>query len=73
MDESLSTIEAVTAVVRAEDSDTGLGVRLECSPSADVRADIYHKIKQTDWVLLEFHQQSQSLETVFRELTLEGD
>jgi ABC-2 type transport system ATP-binding protein len=73
VDETLSTIEAVTAVVRDENSDTGLGVRLECSPSADVRADIYHKIKQTDWILLEFHQQSQSLETVFHELTLEGD
>ena len=70
---ALSAIDGVTAVVRDEDSDVGLGVRLDCRPSTEIRADIYQKIKQTDWILLDFHQQAQSLETVFRELTTEGD
>ena len=70
---ALSTINGITAVRRSEDTDAGLCVRLDCRPSGDVRADIYHKIKQTDWILLDFHQQAQSLETVFRELTMESD
>jgi hypothetical protein len=35
--------------------------------------EIYQKIKQTDWVVLEFHQKTQTLETIFRELTMESE
>jgi len=69
----LSAIEGVTAVKCDETNGPELNIRLDCRPSVDVRAEIYRKIKQTDWILLDFHQQSQSLETVFRELTREAD
>jgi ABC-2 type transport system ATP-binding protein len=38
----------------------------------DVREDIYRKIKETDWVLVELHQETQTLEHIFRDLTREN-
>ena len=56
---------------KAED-ESALNVRLKCKSSSDLRGDIYRKIKQTDWTLLEFHQETQSLEDIFRQLTKEN-
>jgi predicted DNA-binding protein YlxM (UPF0122 family) len=47
-------------------------VRLGCRSSIDPRAAIYENIKQTEWVLLDFHQKTQTLETIFREFTRES-
>jgi hypothetical protein len=33
---------------------------------------VYRKIKHTDWTLLEFHQETKTLENIFRELTREN-
>jgi ABC-2 type transport system ATP-binding protein len=68
----LSTINGVTGVTRVEEADNQLDVRLGCRSSVDPRAAIYENIKQTDWVLLNFHQKAQTLETIFRELTRES-
>jgi hypothetical protein len=38
----------------------------------DLRPEIYNTIKQTDWILLDFHQETQTLESIFRELTIES-
>ena len=73
LDTALSPIDGVTRVQRIEESDNQLDVRIDCLSSVDPRADIYQIIKQTDWVVLEFHQESQTLETIFRELTLETE
>jgi ABC-2 type transport system ATP-binding protein len=55
-----------------DQGDGPLRLRLDCEPSADPRAEIYRRIRQTNWVLLDFHQETQSLEAVFRELTKES-
>jgi ABC-2 type transport system ATP-binding protein len=68
----LSAIDGITAVNRVEETASQLDVRLGCRSSIDPRAAIYEKIKQTDWVLLDFHQKTQTLETIFRELTRES-
>jgi ABC-2 type transport system ATP-binding protein len=47
-------------------------VKLSCRSSDDLRAALYEKIKQTDWILLEFFQERQSLENIFQKLTLES-
>jgi len=73
VDAALSPIEGITAVQRAAELDNELDVRIDCRSTADPRAEIYEKIKQTDWVVLDFHQESQTLETIFRELTLESE
>jgi ABC-2 type transport system ATP-binding protein len=68
----LSAIDGVTGVTQVEKADGQLDVRLGCRSSVDPRAAIYENIKQTDWVLLDFHQKAQTLETIFRELTRES-
>ena len=52
--------------------ESAIHVKLHCKTSSDLREDIYRKIKQTDWILLEFHHQVQSLENIFRALTKEN-
>ena len=73
VDTLLSPIEGITGIQRINESPNELEVRIDCRSSVDPRAEIYQKIKQTDWVLLDFHQESQTLETIFRELTLESE
>ena len=55
-------------------SETGdaLSVRLSYASTVDLRPEVYRKIKDTDWILLDFHQETQSLENIFRELTKEN-
>jgi len=73
VDSAISPVEGITRVQRLEESDRQLDVRIDCRATADPRAEIYRLIKQTDWIMLDFHQESQTLETIFRELTLEGE
>jgi ABC-2 type transport system ATP-binding protein len=68
----MSTIAGIKGVTRVEETDGQLDVQLHCDASVDPRAAIYENIKQTDWVLLDFHQKTQTLETIFRELTRES-
>ena len=73
VDAALSPIDGIAAIQRIDESDGALEVRIDCLAAADPRAEIYQKIKQTDWVVLDFHQETQNLETIFRELTLESE
>jgi len=68
----LDSIRAITGIALHDDEEGVLHVRLACRPSADLREEIYQTIKGTDWVLLEFRQETKTLENVFRELTTEG-
>lgn len=52
-----------------QDEDT-LKIKLTCN--SDIREAIYEKIKQTDWILIEFHKKTKTLENIFRELTKEN-
>ena len=73
VDTALSPIDGISGIQRIDESDGALEVRIDCLAAADPRAEIYRKIKQTDWVVLDFHQETQNLETIFRELTLESE
>jgi ABC-2 type transport system ATP-binding protein len=63
-------VEAVH-VLQTGDPDN-VRVNVDCLPGLDVRAELYGAIKATDWVLIEFHQEAKTLETIFRELTREN-
>ena len=65
-------IEGLQEIERVAEMDDHLQVRITSRASEDVRADIYRKIKDTDWILLDFHQETQNLETIFRQLTKEN-
>ena len=71
VDKLLSGIEGITGVVMEAESDGQLDVRVDCRAADDQRAAIYQEIKQTDWILLKFSQKTETLETIFRELTME--
>jgi len=73
VDMAFAAIEGVAGVTRMDETDHQLDVRIDVRAAADPRVEIYRKIKQTDWVVLDFHQNTQTLETIFRELTMENE
>ncbi len=72
IDSELGAIIGVRSVEKIDEEAGIVSVRLSCKSSDDLRPAIYGKIKQTDWILLEFHQETESLENIFRELTKEN-
>jgi ABC-2 type transport system ATP-binding protein len=67
----LEKIEGVTGVEIEAPANGTLPVVLVCRGEADLRGAVYREIRQTDWDLLEFYQETQTLETIFRKLTRE--
>jgi ABC-2 type transport system ATP-binding protein len=49
-----------------------VNLMLTCKSKDDIRGLIYQKIKETEWILIDFHQEGKSLESIFRELTKEN-
>lgn len=69
----LEAVDGVQSVAIDESQDGGLlQATVTCRPGTDVRADVYGAIKTTDWVLLEMTRETQTLETLFGELTRES-
>jgi ABC-2 type transport system ATP-binding protein len=68
----LSPLEGVSEVREIGKSNGDLSMRLVCKTEKDIRDEVYEKIKQKDWILLEFTQETKSLEKIFRELTKES-
>jgi len=69
----LSEIEGISGVNQLEFNKEGiLDIDLICETDLDIRSKIYQSIKSQDWILLEFYQQTKSLENIFRELTKEN-
>lgn len=69
--EILSSIPGVSGVT-GERGGGVLSISLSCDTKEDIRGNIYQTIKKQDWTLLEFTQETRTLENVFRELTREG-
>ena len=70
--EQLSQVEGVGEIVKISENDGVLRVKLSLQPTEDLRQAIYRRIKETDWILLEFYQEAQTLEDIFRKLTKEN-
>jgi ABC-2 type transport system ATP-binding protein len=69
---AIAGVEGIVEVEAEAGEENILQVRLACSSADDLRGEIYRKIKETDWILLEFRQESKTLEHIFRELTKEN-
>jgi ABC-2 type transport system ATP-binding protein len=69
---NLSKLDGVESVTRIAETDAELKVGLTYRSTGDLRPDVYQAIKETDWILVDFHQEAQSLENIFRELTKEN-
>lgn len=72
VEREFDSIEGIEKIEPTEDDEGLLHIRLTCASSADLRENIYRKVKDTDWILLELHQETKSLENIFRELTEEN-
>lgn len=68
----LSSVEGISEIQSAGSENGAMNFHILCKTDQDIRKDIYHEIKKTDWVLLELKRESKSLEKVFRELTKEN-
>ena len=73
----LAAISGVTDVAqtggdKGDKAQNIIQLRITCQSPGDIRGDIYRKIKETDWILLELYQEARSLENIFRELTTEN-
>ena len=69
---NLSALDGVESVAKIRETDSELDVGVTCQSAGDLRPDVYRKIKETDWIILDFHQETQTLENIFRELTKES-
>jgi ABC-2 type transport system ATP-binding protein len=56
--------------IEAEEKDI-ISFEISTSDNRDLRSDIYLKIKETDWIIMELAKESQALEKIFQELTRE--
>ncbi|OQY03796.1 MAG: ABC transporter [Desulfobacteraceae bacterium 4572_123] len=68
----LAQVRGIGRLTRVEETDSGVCASLTSDGDTDIRGDIYRRIRQTDWVLIEFYQETQTLETIFRQLTREN-
>ena len=70
---ALGSIEGVAGIEQTDQEETEeLHISLTCNTTDDLRRIIYEKIKDTDWVLMEFGRKTQTLEAIFREPTKEN-
>ena len=72
VESKLSEIKGIDSITPVEDTEGATQVIVTCQSSVDLRGEIYRKLKETDWVLLDFHQETKTLEKIFRELTVES-
>jgi len=75
-EEALATLGGLDGITVAEaptaNGNDTLDLVLTCQGADDPRPAVYAAIKATDWIMLEFVQQTKDLETIFRELTKEN-
>jgi ABC-2 type transport system ATP-binding protein len=69
--EELGLVKGLERIEMMDEDNGAISLRLFCRAGTDMREEIYHRIKQTDWILLELHQEARTLERVFQELTRE--
>ena len=69
VEKELGPIDGIEVIAAMDGGEEILEVKLTCKSSSDLRKDIYQKIKETDWILLDLHKETKSLESIFRELT----
>ena len=69
--ELLGSVQGVKQVDVVGGPDDSLTATLTCEGGSDLRATVYLAIKDTDWLLIELSMETQTLESIFRQITLE--
>ena len=68
----LGAVAGVSGVQTSQEAGGLVRAVLACSSDTDLRPEIYRTVKATDWTLMEFSQETQTLESIFRKLTREN-
>jgi ABC-2 type transport system ATP-binding protein len=72
VEKTLNTIPGVKSILLQDnENENQLKIKLSCEAASDIMGNIYRKIRETEWIILEFYQETKTLENIFRELTLE--
>jgi ABC-2 type transport system ATP-binding protein len=72
VEKGLSQVPGIKQIRQAEaDEKQMLHLKLTCFSDHDIRGEVYTTIRKTDWELMEFYRETESLENIFRELTTE--
>ena len=66
------SIKGIEEIIENQEGEEITGFTLRCGSDTDPREEIYKRIKEHDWVLMEFHHEVQTLEKVFRDITREN-
>ena len=69
---ALGNLRGVKKVAELPTDDRAHAYAIDGEDNQDIRADIFRLIADKGWVLLELHRDTQTLEDVFRQLTI-GD
>jgi ABC-2 type transport system ATP-binding protein len=72
LQEAFARIEGIKNIESIDMQNNRTLVKLHCDANLELRHQIYAQIKSTDWILLEFYLETQTLETIFRNLTQES-
>jgi ABC-2 type transport system ATP-binding protein len=70
--QALRSVPGVTRMDILDPVNGAIRLVILCDGSRDPRSDLYHRIRPTNWTLLEFRQEALKLEDIFRQLTKEG-
>jgi len=72
VESALTNLKGVKKVTELPTDDRAHAYEISGADNSDIRADIFRLIADKGWVLLELHRDTQTLEDVFRQLTI-GD
>ncbi|MDB4940577.1 MAG: transporter, ATP-binding protein [Labilithrix sp.] len=72
VESALATIKGIKKVAELPTDERAHAFALDGEEGVDLRADIFRLVADKGWVLLELHRDTQTLEQVFRQLTI-GD
>jgi len=67
--DQLSRLPGIVSVTQKEQADGAVRFALTTNSNTDLMGPLYQRIKATDWLLTEFYQEKESLESIFRDLT----
>ncbi|MBU0993180.1 MAG: ABC transporter ATP-binding protein [Proteobacteria bacterium] len=71
--DAIQMIDGIVSIEKdGSEEDEAVNIRVRYDGDTDLREQIYEAIKSTDWVVMDFHQETVTLENIFRELTKEN-
>jgi ABC-2 type transport system ATP-binding protein len=70
--EVLERVQGIRQIELSDDIDDALSIKLICESGVDVRSSVYLSIKETDWIITELTFETETLESIFRQITLES-